>query len=462
MTELQSVGTELIIFVITLSIALLLRKTSFTKPKKCQKVMKSCEAKETATQPIPSGNASNSPSKKPARVLKAPDMKASGSSAWQVDAIMNHASKRQAADAIFTYEALRADSGIRGMEAAMRNSTHRPLDVFSMLVQCAGRVGRPDMIISFLDDMEAASISRSLGFYESAMKLLASKKCYREALSVCSHLEADGLEPSPTTLSCLINFAVEIGDAHRAIDFFTRLSASSTPSIRAYMTILRVYSRQQNWHKSLSVIRDMQQCEAPIDSLVVNVVLATGVAAGQIKAAKELLHEFLTLKIVDVVSFNTVIKGFAQQKDADGALGLLKEMCKAGLKPNAITFNTVMDAAVRSQRVADAWQVLTQMRRAGVTPDKFTCTTLSKGLQDGASLEQLTTILDLLGNVTAQCDPSLCSSLLRSVIEAAAKVNDVKLTEKATEKMREHRSMLQAHEYQRLSQLLMHDCKSVN
>jgi len=352
---------------------------------------------------------------------------------------------------------MRKNGGLTAIKDYILRSAgdQRSPDVFNLLVQCAGRIGRPELIEVLLDDMKQVGIDRSLGFYEGTMKLLAAKKCYKEALAVCSRLEADGLEPSPVTLSCLINFAVETGESDRAIGFFTRLAAIGMPSIRAYMTILRVYSRRQDWPKSLALIRDMQHRQAPIDSLVLNVVLATGVAAGQLDATKALLKEFSQIGIADVVSHNTVMKGLAQQKEVDGAIKLLDGMYQTGVKPNAITFNTAMDAAVRSSRVADAWRVLARMRDAGLAPDKFTCTTLMKGLQHGATSEQLTMILDLLRNVTAEGDATLCSVLFRNVIEAAAQVNDPALAQRAVAQMREQRVMLPSSEYQRLLQALM-------
>jgi pentatricopeptide repeat protein len=289
------------------------------------------------------------------------------------------------------------------------------------------------------------------------MKLLASKKCYKEALDVFSKLEADGFEPSLTTLGCLVSFAAELGEADRAIALFNRLASTGMPSIRAHMTILRVYSKRSDWLSSLAIIRDMQRREAPIDCLVLNVVLATGVSVGQLDATSALLKEFSQVGVADVVSYNTLIKGFARRKGADKAIQLLDEMCQTGVKPNVITFNTAMDAAVRSFRVPDAWRMLLRMRGAGLTPDKFTCTTLMKGLQNDATSQQLSEILDLLRNVTAQCDSALASSLFRSVIEATAKINDPALTARAVVQMREQQVMLSSADYHRLLQLLMRD-----
>merc|ERR1719401_3207317 len=202
-----------------------------------------------------------------------------------------------------------------------------------------------------------------------------------------------------------------------------------------------MHSRRHDWQRSLALIRDMQSRNAPLDSLVLNIVLSAGVGAGQLDAAKTLLQEFANIGLADVVSYNTLMKGFAQQKSVDQALTLLDDMCEAGVKPNAITFNTAIDAAVRCLQVADAWGVLVRMIDAGLAPDKFTCTTLMKGLQNGATSEQLTVILNLLKNVTIDSNSSMCN-LFCSVIEAAAQVNDPALAKKAMSEMREQRVML--------------------
>merc|ERR1719444_87444 len=145
------------------------------------------------------------------------------------------------------------------------------------------------------------------------------------------------------------------------------------------MTMLREFSRRQNWPQSLALFRDMQHRQAPIDSVVLNIVLSTGVAAGQLEATKALLQEVSPTGIADVISYNTIMKGFAQQKYGGQAIKLLDEMSQVGVKPNAITFNTAMDAAVRSLWRVYAWRVLARMVESGLSPDRFTCSILMKG-----------------------------------------------------------------------------------
>jgi len=468
---IQSAGVEFTIFAICIALTAMYRGLPTPKKSKANKLnkqtgtpqemsrMRHLTAEKTAmpdyaTPESRSGLAAVKKATKrpPSRVPAEPPTMISES---MMNMIVS-ARRREASEAIATYEKLKT-TGEHLIPRDFRTSKENATAAYNLMVQSAGRVGRLDLVDIILDEMTAQDVPRPLDFYEGVMKMLASNKWYKEALAVSKRLEADGLEPSPVTLSCLVNFAVEIGESERAIAFFQRLSASSTPSIRAYMTILRVHSKRQDWCKSLATIRDMQEREAPIDSLVLNIVLATGVAAGKLEAAQSLLGEFSDRRVTDVVSFNTVLKGLAQQKHVDKAMQLLEEMCQSGKRPNSITFNTVMDAAVRSLRVTDAWRVLNRMRDSGLVPDKFTCTTLMKGLQNGVTTEQLAVILDLLGNMAADGDASVYSFLFRKVVEAVAQVKNPQLTAKAAEHLRKQRAMLPAHEYRQLLQSLIQD-----
>merc|ERR1740138_587690 len=123
------------------------------------------------------------------------------------------------------------------------------------------------------------------------MRLLAGKKNFKEALSVYDFLVRDGLEPSPVTQSCLVGFAAELGDNDRAVKFFEEFSSRCLPSIRACMTILRVYASRKDWESSLALYHTMHQRGVPVDSIVLNIVLSTGVSVGNTIAAAELLNK---------------------------------------------------------------------------------------------------------------------------------------------------------------------------
>jgi len=329
------------------------------------------------------------------------------------------------------YEEMKATGLIKNLCDLEKHSRHTVQDFFNGLVQSAIRQGKQSLVEAFIINMREMDVPRTRAFYEGAMKMLAGKRHYHEALAVHAQLEKDGIEPSAVTYSCLVNFAVEVNSLDLAVKYFEKLSSMQTPSIRAYMTILRAFSKCQDSTNSIRILNDMQRRGLEPDSLVVNIVLATCVNADQLDQAESLLEEMQARDppVVDTVSYNTVIKGHAQKGHMTKALNCLEKMSAHGLKPNIITFNTTMDSAVRCKQPTQAWRVLSVMRKAGLSPDKYTCSILVKGLHDGASQEQIKECLSLLQTLGQHKteDTQLFEVLLLSLLEASLKAKDLEI-----------------------------------
>ena len=107
-------------------------------------------------------------------------------------------------------------------------------------------------------------------FYEGSLKQLAGHDRYQLALNVYERFVADWLEPSPVKSSCLITFVAEVGDMGRAAGFYEKLSAIWTPSIRAYMTLVRALANQRDWSRSLATTRGMQKWNAVVYAIIVS------------------------------------------------------------------------------------------------------------------------------------------------------------------------------------------------
>lgn len=376
-----------------------------------------------------------------------------------VDGVVENKSMKFATRALTLFGKLQAELAVPGapsMAKAAGDSKHTALDFYTTVLQCSVRVGRFDLLETIMDDMEHRSVARSLVFYEIAMKQLAAQKQYSAALSMYDRLARDGLQPSFITYSCLIGFAAEVGEFERAASFFGKLSSITTPSIRAYMTMLRVHAKRSDWSASLALFRDMRRRGVKPDSLVLNFVLATGIAADKVEAATSLVEEVdgEAQPISDSVSYNTLIKGYAQRGDVGGTRLIMDRMRGRGLKPNSITFNTAMDAAVRGGKSGEAWKALAAMRSAGLRPDKFTCSILVKGLAKGALPEQIQSALDLLGEAGRSCDATLLSTLYNGILEAAAAGRHTELATKVFTQMRRHHAQPSAAAQQLLAQVL--------
>jgi pentatricopeptide repeat protein len=300
-------------------------------------------------------------------------------------------------------------------------------DLYNCMVQCVVRTSQHHLVECLIQDMAQHGIARPLSFYEAAMKQLAGRKQYQLAMDVYKHLAADGLTPSNITYSCLVSFAAELGEYDKALSLFGKLSAKTTPSIRAYMTVLRVHGKRQDWPASLATFREMQQRGLTLDNLVLNVVLATGIAADNVEEVDALVAEgdvAMPTPITDVVSYNTLVKGYLQRNDLTTAVGILDRMQHRGIKPNAITFNTMMERAARSHNNALAWSLLEKMRSFGLKPDRLTCSSLVRALGKHSLPQQIQDCTNLLVEATLAdgrscCDAPLLSHLQDIVLDAA-------------------------------------------
>lgn len=366
-----------------------------------------------------------------------------------IDDTVNCAAKIPPKKVLAVYHDAKQRGALLLMEEAARLSKYSPLQCFCALLQCAGRGSPPQAIEELLDDMCIAGVYRPLAVYESAMKLLAAKKCYREALAVYDKLDADGLRPSAVTLSCLIRFAVELQELDRALIFFESLSEITTPSIRACMTVLGVHGKRKDWPSSRSFLGRMHRMGITVDAFALNIALATGVACGKMQEVEEVLEEVDIAPVVDSVSYNTLLKGYARGNQADRAMAVLARMRERGVEPNLISYNTAIDAAVRSGEVGNAWQIYEDLRGAGLHPDKCTCSTLVKGLQVSTpTAEQLCALLDLFELVAQQSGATLRNSLLGSVLEATTNLGQEKPLMRTLSQIEAHDVTLSIAEYQ--------------
>lgn len=463
MALLEPIAIELIIFTVTLGFAACLRLFS---GKKAPEVAKSVQRKATVpASPVPhsrepknfgkyqeafssrKANASMARKETPPKQAEQKAERAFSAEvenaplSYMLDEITaiarDQSTQRGSAQVLHMYQELLEQLSEKGLsipEVACE-SKRGGAEFYSAMVYCLVRGSRFNLLHQILDDMAAQGVARSLHFYESTMKQLAGAKRYKLALAVYDRLESDGLQPSPVTLSCLVNFAVEVGELQRAIEFFDRLASITTPSIRAYMTLLRVHHMRQDWPASLATIREMTRRKVSVDSLALNMALSTGILGEHMEEAEKLLQES---SVADTISYNILAKGYAQRCNVMKALQVFPKLRERGLRPNSITFNTVMDAAVRSGELDAAWHLLLDMKEAKIKADKFSCSILVKSLAKDPKALYVRKALELVRQVSASCDKASITNLYHTIFDAACQDPSKKLVQEVFAEMRVH------------------------
>lgn len=74
----------------------------------------------------------------------------------------------------------------------------------------------------------------------------------------------------------------------------------------------------------------------------------------------------------DLVTFNILLKGYAQCQDINNALNLVEEMKRNNLIPCKYTYNTLVDLAVNLNKIDLAYNIIDEMKSNNIIPDQYT------------------------------------------------------------------------------------------
>lgn len=311
------------------------------------------------------------------------------------------------------YDKLVEEMGLNKLREQIRDTRHAQA-LYLALIAVALDTNANSQVGKLLADMHRMEISMSLGFFANLLRSLASRGKSQESVQLYTQMRRYGVEPDPPMYICLMNDAISHEKYKQAAKFFEELCELELPSLRTLMTGVRICDKLGDWRKARDLLAKLRENQREPDNLIFNTVLSTVVKAGEVDAAAELLEEWVHLPILDAISFNTVLKGYAQAAEQAKAELLLQKMLKGnGPAPTLITWNTMMDCAVRrvqretgfekagaqvtassqkrrekqgsprSPPLKTVWDYLGEMEAAGLTPDRYTCSTLVKGM--GAS-----------------------------------------------------------------------------
>merc|ERR1719379_2179600 len=84
---------------------------------------------------------------------------------------------------------------------------------------------------------------------------------------------------------------------------------------------------------------------------------------------------------MDVISYNTLLKGYSMCGDIGSAKKVIIDMESAGLQPNDISYNCLINLASSAGDFDAAWKTIETMEKKGVRIDHYTVSTMMKALK---------------------------------------------------------------------------------
>lgn len=282
-------------------------------------------------------------------------------------------------------------------------------ELYSAFIQAAVRIGKIDVVERKLSSMMQNRITPSLEFWHTTLKMLSSRKHFGICLSIYS-MYGSTFPNDKIIFSCILNAALESGAPERVASMLPRYLQAGL-NVQDYVIAFRVYQALNDVDGSEALLKILKARATP---LMLNLFLMTCVNCSQADRAYTCLcqaHKYEAAaegawnsiskrrKIVDSISYNIVIKGFAAEGQLEQCFECIKLMHDNGVEHDNVTLATLKDACLQLEGGVNVMDRVISLLLKGDQPlDKGSCTLFIKGLVRGGGehLEQAVAIYEAM------------------------------------------------------------------
>merc|ERR1719426_548626 len=193
--------------------------------------------------------------------------------------------------------------------------------------------------------------------------------------------------------------------------------------ISKHVAMIRARSRENDLEGAMQVFRKLQASGVQLTALAYNALLDACVQCGKVNVALQHFKELKDLGLVDVVSYNTLLKAYLKQGQIVKARKLLTEMAESNIEANQVTYNEMLNALVAVKDRQEMWALVREMNVMGMRPNSVTCSIILKSLTAHSAPDDVRQAMSLIDNLQEDMD----EVLFASVIEACVRVGQLDL-----------------------------------
>ncbi|KAJ7536749.1 hypothetical protein O6H91_12G080900 [Diphasiastrum complanatum] len=200
--------------------------------------------------------------------------------------------------------------------------------------------------------------------------MYAKGRCIQDARRVFDNLQ----ERDVVSWSAIIAGYAELGHGKEALDLYEQMRQEGVrPNNVTYVVLLKACASIAALEKGKQLHLDIIGSGFELDVIVGSTLVDMYAKCGRIQDARQV---FNNMHGRDVVSWNVMIAGYAQQGLGKEALTLLEQMQREGIKPDKVTYLSVLSACSHSGLVNEGCHLFESMcKDPGVTPtmDHYAC-----------------------------------------------------------------------------------------
>eukprot|EP00933_Yihiella_yeosuensis_P062875 TRINITY_DN65898_c0_g1_i1.p1 TRINITY_DN65898_c0_g1~~TRINITY_DN65898_c0_g1_i1.p1 ORF type:complete len:741 (+),score=192.55 TRINITY_DN65898_c0_g1_i1:100-2223(+) len=182
------------------------------------------------------------------------------------------------------------------------------------------------------------------------------------------------------------------------------------------MEAIRSAARSNDLAMATAIFNAVERTISTVPAQMYNSYLDACIHCGDLKLALDLFVEMKKLSCVDVVSYNTLIKGYLSSGKSQDAHRILQEMSAAGFAANQVTYNQLLNAKVNAKDHKGMWQVFSEMIAANVKGNFVTCSIILKSMTISTPLQQLEGVIKIAEEIDGKMEETAMASIVDACI----------------------------------------------
>jgi pentatricopeptide repeat protein len=282
--------------------------------------------------------------------------------------------------------------------------------VEALLTACA-TVKDSELAAEILAKVELPQSDKDL--CAALIKVYAS--CEQWDMAVCLYEEVmipANLKPDASLGDVLTKAATVLNRS----DLLPALAESMSGDLGRQAKAIRAHGKEGNLQSAISVFESVKQAHPAPNSLVYNSLMEACVQCNELKTALNYFNEAKERKLANVVSYNTIMKGYLINGNCKAAQQLLVDMKESGLPASLVTYHGLLNAKVQSGDTREAWRLVDELRSVGLVPNAVTCSILLKAFVTPAQAHDLSRVIDLIESMESPMDEVLFASVAEACI----------------------------------------------
>lgn len=315
-------------------------------------------------------------------------------------------------------EFTRTLSIFRGLERDGRDRELTNEELLSSFAVTAIRVEKYDVVEKILRLAKRNEVEFSVKSWRTFLKMLSTKKCYSLCL-LTSTIFGEVLPEDQVVFSCLINAALDAHTPQEAVGILKRYKCSDVEP-KDWILFFRTYAAICDADAAEALFCELAD---GMTSLMLNLLLLTCVNAKQPDRALACLQKVTALelakdvRIANTVSYNTVIKGFAQHGQIERCFECLNSLFDRGLEPDDATLAVLVDVSMHEDGGCIADRLVEVLKQASAPSTTVMCTHVLKLLIKTNRIEDATKLYqDMKSSEQMRPDVVTCSILIKAFV----------------------------------------------